>query len=287
MSPDAGSGLGAARVRDSLLGLDQGAATMDLRFRTAVVTVVSKTSAPWTVVVRFNDGVTSPAMACVGWYDPTVNDVVQVVQSGTSLMCWGGFAGVAKVVTTTATVVTPPAPAVPAAPPAAAPTIRTAYISADSTAAWSAIFGPGWRTDNDDVYQTGTSAQRGFWFYGSKISAAKGSGTITGGTIYIARRDSSHGVGGQANVLLGTHGNGTRPGSGATAHNGVSQVGTLGRGQDGTFKLTDTQVAALNGGAAGLGLEPGVVGTSSADYLIALGIASSGASGQLALTISG
>lgn len=274
------------RVRDRLMGVESDDLDAPVRIRAGVVTALSKATTPWTVTVRFADGTSTGAIAAMGWYDPVVNDPVMVLQQGPANVCMGGFAGAAKVVSTTVTVVTPPTPPTPPAPPAAAPTVRTVNLASNSTACWSPSWG-GWRTDNDDPRQTGTSAQRGFWFYGSQIATAKGAGTITAATVYITRRNSSHGVGGAANVRLGLHSFGTLPGSGASALANVAVRGALSRGQDATIALDAGQIAALNAGAAGIGLEPGVGGTSSTDYLIALGKGSLAASGQLQLTITG
>ena len=59
------------------------------------------------------------------------------------------------------------------------------------------------------------------------------------------------------------------------------------RGADVAYPLSSAQIAALNAGAAGLGLEPGALGADSDDFVIAVGVTTQPASGQLALTIAG
>jgi len=275
----------AARFRDAVRGPDSWP-MMPIRAG-AVITAVDMTTAPWRVKVRFSDGTVTDWILCAGWYKPVVNDVVMVGLVDRAPVCLGGYAGSVKVALTETVLATPSTPAPPPSAPPPPPTVRTANISAVSSSTWSPSWG-GWRTDDDDVRQGGTSAQRGFWFYGTAIAAAKGSGTIVSGTVYVERRDSTHGVSGAANVRIGTHGNATRPGSGASAHANVQAYnGRLLRGQDDMFALSAAHIAALNAGAHGLGLEPGVVGTAVADYLIALGVGATGASGQLSLVIQG
>jgi hypothetical protein len=267
-----------SRIRDQLLP-DPTAGPLG----SGIVTAVSKASAPWLVTVRLADG-TTQTMLAAGWYNPVVNDVVLVYRQAGAYVCLGSFAGVANVVATTATLTTIGAPATPPAPPTLPTTVRTAFVSADSSKTWAA---GAWRTDNDQLYQTGDTAQRAFWFYGTKIATAKGAGTIISATIWIPRQASAHGAD-RANVRLGTHGFATLPGSGASALGNVqSYAAAVPRGGDVAIALTAGQLAALNGGAAGVGLEPGTVGGTNADYLIAVGKTTQPATGQLALTISG
>lgn len=272
------------RIRDALRPRDDDALAEPTALRTGTVASVSKVSTPWTVTVTLPDGTVTAPMLMAGWYDPVVNDQVVVLQQGQALFCLGGYAGAAKVVATTAALVTPPAPATPPPPPAAQPTLTTTNIPAVTSACWSPSWG-GWRTDNDDPRQGGTTAQRGFWFYGNAISTAKGSGTILSGKLYMARRQSDHGSSGQATVRLGVHSFATQPGSGAGSLSSVYTPAALYRGEDITINLSTEVVAALNAGALGFGLEPGALGTSSTDYLVALGKGANGASGQLQLVV--
>jgi hypothetical protein len=120
------------------------------------------------------------------------------------------------------------------------------------------------------VYQTGKTAQRGFWFYGTDIATAKGTGTIRSGTVFVNRIDTPHGYSGGGNVRLGGHGLATQPGSIPGALSLVTNVGTLGRGKAKTFAIPQNLIDGMNAGTIkGLGLEPGTVGTSSKDYIIA------------------
>lgn len=269
--------IGSPRLRDALLP-----DVSDQPMGSGVVTAVSKASAPWTVTVRFADG-TTLAMLAAGWYDPTVNDVVLVWRHGETAVCLGAYAGAAKVVATTATLTTIAAPATPPTPPTMPTTTRTVYVSAASSATWRPS---AWRAD-DDLYQGGDVAQRGFWFYGGAIAAAKGAGTITAASVWVPRRGTPHGAE-WGNVRLGTHGFGSVPGSGATAlANVVEYDGALARGGDAAVSLAAGHLAALNAGAAGLGLEPGDPGAQAADHLVVYGVSAQPATGQLALTIAG
>lgn len=272
------------RIRDALAPQDPDALVTAPSLRTAVVTVVSKAAAPWTVRVRFPDGTQTDPMLCAGWYDPTVNDRVFILQQATGLLCLGAAAGSAKVVATTASLTTIAAPATPPTAPAAAPTMTVANVAAVSSRSWDPT-AAAWITEDDDLRQTGLNARRAFLFYGTAIATAKGAGTIVRATLYLSRRLSQHGVDGPANVRLGTHTNATQPGSGATAHSNVATVAQLNRGEDAAVVLTSAQLAALNAGAAGLGLEPGTTGAASADYLIGLGKSALAASGQLQLVV--
>lgn len=249
----------------------------------AVVTAVDKTSTPWSVTLLLADGGTATGVKCVGWYNPRVNDVVLVGVAGNALVCLGGYAGDVQVVATTASLTTPTNGATAAAP-AAPPTYRTEYVSPNSGRTWAPHLGS-WRFDTD-LKQGGPSAQRAFWFYGSKIAAAKGSGTITAATIYV-RRSPDGGVYGKANVRLGMHPNGTQPGSGSTGLSNVRVATTLGLNEAKTIPLSAAQIGQLNSGTMlGVGLEPGSLGVESADYLPVWPVGSKYASGQLALTIA-
>lgn len=249
---------------------------------TGIITAVAKASAPWVVTVRLADGSTLDMLAA-GWYEPTVNDVVLVWRAGDTAVCLGGFAGSSKTIATTATLTSIAAPATPPAPPTQPPTVRVAYVSAISSRSWR---DGAWRAD-DEVHQGGDVAERGFWFYGGQIAGAKGSGTITAATIWVPRSAALHGAD-RGNVRLGTHTFTSLPGSGASALSNVNSfTAAVGRGGDVALQLTAAQLAALNAGAAGLGLEPGAVGARDADCLIVAGVSTQPATGQLALTISG
>lgn len=156
-------------------------------------------------------------------------------------------------------------------------------VEAVSSATWATQYGSDWRYDA--VIAGGPTSQRGFWFYGGGIAAAKGAGTIVAATVFVKR--ASGGVDGLANVNVGTHGFASQPGSGAASLANEAVVGGLRKGQGGTFALTAAQVAALNAGAVGVGLEPGSTSYTSADYLIAEPRTAGSWSGVLQLTVEG
>lgn len=271
-------------LRDALLGGDSDD-PVDLI--TGVVKSRQSTTAPWSVTVQLAEGTITEAIPFLAAYNPRVNDVVYLLRKGPALLVLGAAAPALTTVSphrhaaadVDGTIIaTPPTPAAPPAGPPPPPTVRTVGIAPDDQAYWSA-----WGWKGDDLIQGGP-ANRAFWFYGGKIAAAKGGGTITGGSIYVERRNTSHGVGGAANVRLGVHGYGTRPGSGGAGHGAVSVQAQLGRGQSANVPLSAAQIAALNAGSPGLGLEPGGSSYSSPDYLRAV---IGGASGQLSLTIQG
>lgn len=259
-------------LRDVLRPLDQPEV---LDWFTGIVTAVQVTTAPYTVRVRLADGSITDPLQYLGWWAPKVNDVCHMLRKGPALLVLGP--------TAPANLYAPPAPVIPPAPPAppaAPPTVRTVNIGPVDQAYWDPTYGV-WK--GDDLIQGGPN-RRPFWFYGGAIAAAKGAGTITGGSIYVARITGTHGVNGRANVRLGVHGYGTRPGDGNAAHAGVEVPAALLRGEGATVPITAAQIGLLNAGYAGLGLEPGGSSYSSADYLRAV---IGGASGQLSLTIVG
>lgn len=239
-----------------------------------LVTAVDTTATPHTVTVRLADGTYLTGVPYLGWWQATVDERVELVLIGQAPLVLG------PVAPATLATYTPPTPPTPPAPPPPPPTIRTVQIqptSADPGATWDS--GGYW---SDYIRQGGTGSKRGHYFYGTQIQDAIGSGTLLSGTIYIERVNDAHGVSGEANVRLGTHTYTARPGSGSSALAAVSVVGTLRRGKGKALKLSTAQVAQLNAGADGLGLEPGATSYSSPDYLKATREAPGGA---LALTI--
>lgn len=255
-----------------------------VQMRTGIVRTVNTATTPHTVSVDVG-GITVTGLTYPHCWDAEVGAVVSLLQQGPKLDIYK-VAAPARVKVGEHNHTTPPTnPPAPPAPPAApvAPTgIRTVSVLAASSASWVPAFS-NWRVDG--VYQGGTG-QRGFWFYGTGIASAKGAGTILSATVFV-KRSSSGGINGGANVRLGTHGNGTQPANGGTAHANVEVVGTLPRDAGATFALTAAQVAALNAGAAGVGLEPGASGFVTADYLIAVPRSAGDFSGALQLTIQG
>lgn len=259
-----------------LLG-GEGEATPGASVRPGLVRAVDKTVTPWTIEVEVG-GAAHPDVVSLGWYDPQVGDTVMVLQQGTGLLCLG-TAAPGKVSAAAAPAPPPPPPA-----PAPPPSRRTVTVKAVGSSSWDARYSR-WRTDG--VYQGGGWVQRGFWYYGGGIAAAKGSGTIVAASIYIARSSAPHGVAGdqEANVRLGVHGHAAEPGTGGSAHSNIVRVGGLARGKAKTFALSSGHLALLNAGSPGLGLEPGALGYQSADYLIAVPRSAGDTSGALTLTI--
>lgn len=254
-----------------------------LELRQGIVRAISKASSPYVVTVDLS-GVSHAGICYLAWWEPEVGAVVQVLKQGPSLFVLGPVAPANVVVPAhdhAATIDPAPAPPPPPAEPTPTPAPRTATVTANASRSWQPPYG--WRS-GDDLYQGGGSAQRGFWFYGSKIADAKGAGSIVAATIFVKRLDN-HGVNGSANVRLGTHGHTAEPTDGSGALSNVAKVGTLGRGKGATFNLTAGQIAALNAGAAGVGLEPGALGYTSVDYLIAAGRSDGDWSGVLTLTV--
>lgn len=268
-------------LRDALSAGDQ---TPTPQITAAVVEDTSTASSPHTVSLRMPDGLLVPDLTYPGWWSPRVGDVATVVTQG-------GVVTILHAVAPCLTVVAPhrhktedidgyviPAPPTPPPPPTptpAPPTVVTRTVQPTDMGSW------GGASFNQNQMIQGGPAHDAFWFYGDGIAAAKGSGTITGGTIYVQRLATAHGVGGAANVRLGVHGYTGRPGAagGVTTAEVVAQ---LNRGQGVAVPLTAAHVAALNAGAKGLGLAHGSASYTSADYLRALATAPSGA---LSLTI--
>lgn len=255
-----------------------------LQMRTGIVRTVDTTGSLYTVELDLG-GVTIPGVTFLAGHDLEVGAVVKVLQQGPEVFILGPLAPARMVVAEhnhTTPPVNPPSPPAPSAPPTAPPTVRTVTVVATDSGTWQPSFAA-WR---EDQVGQGGDGRRGFWFYGTAIATAKGSGTITAATVFI-KRTGSGGVSGAANVRLGTHSHTAQPGSGGTALINVSTVGTLQHNQGAAFALTAAQVAALNSGATGVGLEPGAGGYTSVDYLIAYPRSSGDWSGVLQLTIEG
>lgn len=266
-------------LRDALAAPDQPEL---VTVTSGVVTRVVASGSPYTVQLQMPDGSTASGLPYPGWWAPRVGDVAIVLRQGGALTV---LHAVAPCDTVTAPhrhkaadidgSIIPPAPAPPPVPtpPAPAPTIVTRTVQPTAMGSWG---GP---SPADQMVQgAGNSA---YWFYGTGIATARGSGTITGGTIYVERLATAHGVNGDANVRLGAHGLTGPPGSGGDITS-VDIAARLARGQGRTVPLTPAHVAALNAGARGLGLARGAAGYASADYLR---VTAGSPSGALSLTI--
>lgn len=252
-----------------------------LRLRTAVVTAVNTGTNPWTVTLNL-DGIIISSCTFLGWANPQVGEVVQVLQQGPSLLVLGAV-GPARVFTGAA-----PAPAAltpelqnPTVPPQSKMD-EVSIEAVSSSTGPSELAAGGWRTG--DLHQGGNiHAQRGYWFYGSRIATAKGTGTIVGGFIFI-RRENRGGTYAESTIRLGAHNFSTRPTTPPTdSLAAVTEVGALERGRGATYAIPEEIIARFNAGTArGLGLEPG----GFENYLIASGFGSGTEwSGALTLTI--
>lgn len=258
-----------------------------------LVTALDTGVTPWRVQLRGPDGSTTGWVVCAGWYAPTVNDVVMIARVQGALVCLGAFAGAAHVIATTATLTGIPAPAAPPPAPDPAPTLRVEVVdpvaSATSTPD-SGSWPSGWRTDTDDLRQGGTVAQRGWWFYGTRIADAVGSGTLLAATVEGRRADWWHGPSGPATLRIGAHPYQTQAaaGAGSAALTSVQVAASAAvRGQSWRVTLSADLVAALDGGARGVGLEPGSLGAEDPATIVVDGVASWAARGDAGDAVSG
>lgn len=274
-------------IRDALRGPD--GLLEPLRLHAAVVTEVSTTTPPYQVTLRMADGAVIADAVYLAWWSPRVNDTVYLLRQGGSIVVLGPVAPADVVVVhhrhaagdvDGTVLVTPTAPEEAPAGPSSPPNVVSKMVQPTDMATWD--------TDGDywKAYMTqgGPTSKRAFWFYGNGIAAAKGAGTIVGGSIYVERLSSVHGVSGAANVRLGVHSFENRPSNGDGSLANVSVAATLDRGKGVAVRLTEAHIAALNAGADGFGLEPGATGYASADYLRALFGLTSG-SGALSLNV--
>lgn len=258
-------------LRDALLapGAEQ---TDPLRMLSAVVVAVNAVSTPFTVTLRLPDGATVDGVTYLGWWQPRVNDVAVVLQQGPRLLALGAEGPTA--------LYAPPAPPPPPPPPPAPPPPPSAVVTRTVQPVWVGSYKPGGAEWYPGDIRQGGPNYTGLFYYGGGIAAAKGSGTILGGVIYMRRTAASHGVSGAANVRLATH-NGAGPGAGF-ALGSVNVPVALTKGQDFNVPLSATQVAELNAGNTGLALAPGSPSFTSPDYLR---VDSGAPAGALALTI--
>lgn len=275
----------------ALVGDDESMPPM--RMRTCTVMAINKATTPWTATIRLGN-IDVPAVTMLGWYDPRVGDIVKVAQQGSELLIWGPLAP-SKVVVSPhrhaaadidgSIIAAPPTPTTPTPTPPPPASVRTVGITAIDSSGWQFSYNT-WRDDRFIQGGVGSGRYRPHWFYGNQIAAAKGSGTIIGGSIFI-KRDPNGGVNAGANVLLGYHGFQTRPGSGAAGLGGVANIGQLGKGQGATLAIPQHMLDALNAGQAGFGLEAGVASYTHPDYMPSYGRQAGEWSGQLSLTIQG
>lgn len=171
-------------------------------------------------------------------------------------------------------------------PAAPAPTkklvTKTAYITTNNSASYANF---GWRS-GDILYQAGSYGDKGFWFYGTKIaSALKNAESIDKIQIYVYRRNTSHGVSGDAQVHIGRHGLTSKP-SGSPGSNPITgeyTIGKLKRGEGQWFTLPSSWYKYFKSGSyRGLGVEYGTTSYTSDRYAIFNGYGTS--SGKVKLT---
>lgn len=245
-------------------------------------------SSPPRVVLQLPDGTETAPLPYPAWWAPRAGDVaVCLYQAGSIYIV--SVAAPALTVTSPhrhkstdidgTTIPAPPAPRpVPVRPPAP-PKRRSVNVQPLDMGSWGY---PGGRIAEKELRQGGQTHDA-FWFYGDRITSAKGGGRIVSGSIYVQRLSAYHGNPRGANVRLGAHNYAARPGAEGGVHS-VSVVGQLALGAGRTFALPRSVIDALNSGARGVGLGKGDTSYSSPDYLRAV---VGGASGALSLTIEG
>ena len=126
---------------------------------------------------------------------------------------------------------------VPPAPPQPVEVTRSAYADCTHSASWRS---PGWRTDNNYVYQGGSyGGHSGMWFYSGRISSPLSRAIrINRISLYIQRVNSSHGISGGAILQYTAHRLQDRPGGSPSGYiQTMGQPGTLTRGQAGWFDI--------------------------------------------------
>lgn len=159
---------------------------------------------------------------------------------------------------------------------------KTAYITTTDSASYADW---GWRSGYD-VYQAGGYNDMGFWFYGTKIkSALVNANSITSIQVYVQRKNTSHGVYGDANVRLGHHALTTQPSSspGSNPITGEYVAGGLTIGEGKWFTVPSTWHSYFKSGSyRGFGLQYTYSSYTSDNYMIAYGYGTS--SGKVKLT---
>jgi hypothetical protein len=240
----------------------------------ALVTAVATTSTPHTVTIRLPDGTVVDTVPFLGWWAPTVDARVEVIRRGTSLLVLGPVAP-APLATVTA-----PAPLTPPPAPDAPSTRRTATVQPIDMGTWDPD-GSYW---TNVMTQGGPTGKRALWFYGDGITVAKGTGSIVAASVCVKRLSTEHGVTGDADVMLGVHHYALRPATVGGPLVSAARRAGLRRGKDANVTLNTAQLAELNAGALGLGLDAGTTAYDDVDYLRVTADAPSGA---LALIIEG
>lgn len=160
-------------------------------------------------------------------------------------------------------------------------------ISRVSTSSWRDSFGGQWRTDTDDVYQGEYSGfndnHRGLWFYGNQISDKLRVGgitrTITKATIYMKRRNTSHGPAGDVPIRLANHNYSSRPGGAPTLLESAGGIAQLSRGEAATITIPSAWYANI----AAANRRGFAIYETTTDYAIMDGASISDATGRLTI----
>lgn len=159
---------------------------------------------------------------------------------------------------------------------------KTAYVNTTDSASYANF---GWRSGYD-VYQGGGYNDQGFWFYGTQIkSKLANAHSITSIQVYVQRKNTSHGVSGDANIRIGRHGFTTQP-SGSPGSNPITGeyvALTLKRGEAQWETLPSAWYSYFKSGTyRGVGLQYDYTSYTSSNYAICNGYGTS--SGRIKLT---
>lgn len=161
-----------------------------------------------------------------------------------------------------------PAPPPPPAPSPTAPTVYKATISTTASASWTNDYDKWY----PNVTQGGLNDYKGCWFFGTRLTnVLKVARKIRKMTIRVQRLSSTHGVSGEANVLLVMHERSSA--SGAPVFSNTVKIGTLSRGEAGTFPVPVEWWDNMQKSTywKGFGLRGGDISYSSANYMVAYG----------------
>lgn len=164
---------------------------------------------------------------------------------------------------------TPTVPTPPPPPPASAPTVYRATISTVGSGSFSSDY-TNWYPE---MLQGGEHAYHACWFYSARLSNITAQARkIRKMTIRVQRSSSANGVPGEANVNLILHNMANRA-STQVYSNSFIKIGTLGRGEAGTFNVPTIWWDDMQGRTywKGLGLYGGRIPYTSVDYLVAYG----------------
>ena len=170
-------------------------------------------------------------------------------------------------------------------PPAPVKTLttKTAYVNCTDSASWRSAYG--WRSETY-VYQGGDYNYQGFWFYGTAIATLlKNAYDITSVQIYIQRLNTSHGVSGAGNIMVGHHAFTSQPSGspGTNAVQGEYNAVDLARGGAAWVTLNSAWDTEFKTGAyRGLGLMYTTTSVTSSYYNVCYGKGTS--SGKLKFT---